>query len=439
MTSPSHAPAGRPWRRPPAWVGDLVAIAFVLAAALAPYPASPMQTGNAVGLIAGVTAALVMPLRRFWPIPVLAACIALFGVVAFSGVGAAALVVAAAIAMFAVAVRNDRRTTLIVAIISAVAVVGLSLLSAIGGAFDPRDIQFAVTIGFAAAAGDAVRSHRAYIDAITERAVRAEETRESEARRRVAEDRLRIARDLHDTVAHQISVISLNAGVASSALESRPEAARDALATIRSAARTVLGEIGDLLEVLRAESDDDAPATASTAPQPGLDRLDELLERFADSGLDVTSRVEGDVAHLPEAVDRVAYRVIQEALTNAHKHSSEHRAHLLVEVTTDAARIVVTNPVAAAAASARDEHLTSAGRGGHGLLGIRERVASVRGTVESGVSAVGYRLTATLPTMSPPPSPQPPSAMPPVPGDAHVSATDTEAAGEGRNGCGGRR
>lgn len=429
MTSPSRAPCGRPWRRPPAWVGDLVAIAFVLIAALAPYPGSPMQTGNAVGLIAGVAAALVMPLRRFWPIPVLVACIALFGVVAFTGVGAAALVVASAIAMFAVAVRNDRRTTLIVAIISAVVIVGLSLLSAIGGVFDPRDIQFAVTIGFAAAAGDAVRSHRAYIDAITERAVRAEETREAEARRRVAEDRLRIARDLHDTVAHQISVISLNAGVASSALESRPEAARDALATIRSAARTVLGEIGDLLEMLRADSDDAAPDASSTTPQPGLERLDELIGRFAASGLDVTVRVEGEVGRLPEAVDRVAYRVIQEALTNAHKHGSEHRAHLLVEVTTDAARLVVTNPVDAAA-TARDEQRSPEGRGGHGLLGIRERVASVRGTVESGPSAVGYRLAATLPTAP---------AAPNQPLKDDAAASGTEIADNGAAGCGGAR
>jgi signal transduction histidine kinase len=317
-------------------------------------------------------------------------------VAAFSGAGAAGLVVASAIAMFAVAVRNDRRTTVVVAAVAAVAVVGLSLLSAIVGLFDPRDLQFAVTIGFAAAAGDAARSHRAYIEAITERAVRAEETRESEARRRVAEDRLRIARDLHDTVAHQISVISLNAGVASSALESRPEAARDALATIRSASRTVLGEIGDLLELLRAESDDPSTDASRTAPQPGLDRLEELMGRFAESGLDVTLRVEGDPGRLPEAVDRVAYRVIQEALTNAHKHGIEHRAHLLIEVAADDARIVVTNPIDGGA-PARGERRAGNDRGGHGLLGIRERVASVRGTVEAGPSAAGYRLTATLP------------------------------------------
>jgi signal transduction histidine kinase len=292
--------------------------------------------------------------------------------------------------MFAVAVRNDRRRTVIVAAVAAVTILGLGLLAGIGSVFDPRAFQLAVTIAFAAAAGDAARSHRAYIDAITERAVRAEATRESEARRRVAEDRLRIARDLHDTVAHQISVISLNAGVASSALESRPEAARDALAVIRSASRSVLGEIGDLLSVLRAESDDPLSDAPSTAPQPGLDRLGELVARFAQSGLDVTVRIEGDVRRLPEAVDRVAYRVIQEALTNAHKHGTEHRAHLLVEVTGDAARIVVTNPAAdAAPVSTRPT--------GHGLLGVRERVASVRGTVESGLTAGGYRLAVILP------------------------------------------
>jgi signal transduction histidine kinase len=419
MTSPTRAPAGPPWRRPPAWVGDVVAVLFVLAPTFSRYPESAMQTGNLVGVIAGVAGALAMPFRRRWPIPVLAVCIVLFGVAAFSGVLAPGLVVASAIAMFAVAVRNDRRTTFITAAIAAVMLVGLSLLSAIGTVFDPRAILFAVTIAFAAAAGDANRSHRAYIDAITERAERAEQTRESEARRRVAEDRLRIARDLHDTVAHQISVISLNAGVASSALETRPETARDALATIRSAARTVLGEIGDLLEMLRAESDDPSSESSSTAPQPGLDRLDELIGRFADSGLDVTERVEGDLERLPEAVDRVAYRVIQEALTNAHKHGSEHRAHLLLEVRTDAARIVVTNPVGSGAPSRGEQH-TPVGRGGHGLLGIRERVASVRGTVESGPSAAGYRLTVTLP----------------IPSDGDAAAAGTDVADEGSAGRG---
>jgi signal transduction histidine kinase len=157
-----------------------------------------------------------------------------------------------------------------------------------------------------------------------------------------------------------------------------------------------LGEIGDLLELLRADSDDPSTDTSSTAPQPGLDRLEDLIGRFAESGLDVTLRVEGDLGRLPEAVDRVAYRVIQEALTNAHKHGIEHRAHLLVEIAADAARIVVTNPIDGAAPAGGERRSTS-DRTGHGLLGIRERVATVRGTVEAGPSAAGYRLFATLP------------------------------------------
>ena len=395
MSSTSRAPAGPFQRRVPPWIGDVVAVVLVLAPTFAHYPGSPAVTGNLVGLVASVGGAAAMPFRRRWPIPVLALCVALFGLAAFTGTIAPGLVLASAIAMFAVAVRSDRRRTVIVAAVAAVTILALGLLAGIGSVFDPRAFQLAVTIAFAAAAGDAARSHRAYIDAITERALRAEETRESEARRRVAEDRLRIARDLHDTVAHQISVISLNAGVASSALESRPEAARDALAAIRSASRTVLGEIGDLLSVLRSESDDPRSDTPTTAPQPGLGRLDELIGRFEASGLDVTVRAEGDLERVPEAVDRVAYRVIQEALTNAHKHGSEHRAHLLVEVTADAARIVVTNP-AGAGVPAQGE------RAGHGLLGIRERVASVRGTVEIGPTAGGYRLATVLPLSAEP-------------------------------------
>jgi len=392
MTPARDASAGRTPRRWPAWIGDLVAALFIVGSAVASYPGHDLLPGNPLGFAAVVAPAAILPLRRRWPIPILAACIALFAVAAFTGALGAGTELATAIAVFGVAVRTDRRTTLITAVVTAVLLVGIGLLSGIGSPFEPRTFQYAVTIGFAAAVGEATRSRRAYIAAITERAVRAEETRESEARRRVAEDRLRIARDLHDAVAHQISVISLNAGVASSALESRPEAAREALATIRSAARTVLGEIGDLLAMLRAEDSGGASDAAGAAPQPGLDRLDELTARFRESGLDVTLRVDGDLTRLPVATDLVAYRVLQEALTNALKHGAEHRAHVLVEVRPDAARLVVTNPVATGGSAT-----ASASGAGHGLLGIRERVASVRGTVEAAPAPGGYRLTVTLP------------------------------------------
>ncbi|SMH43107.1 Signal transduction histidine kinase [Rathayibacter oskolensis] len=384
-TEPWHVPL---LPKPPAWVGDLIAAVLIAVLALVPFPGREYRATSAFAIALTLAPILVLPLRRRRPIVVLGVVVALYGAAALSGTLSPGIVLAAAVAMFAVANRSPRRVGLIVLIATAAAILLLSLLAASVGVLDARVVQFAVTVAFAGAAGDATRSRREYIAAVTERAERAEQTRESEARRRVTEERLRIARDLHDAVAHRIAVISLNAGVATSALESRPEKAREALGTIRSAARSVLGDIGDLLEVLR--SDDESGEAA--VPQPGLDRLDELVRRFGVDGLQVNVRTEGDLAAVSGAVDLVAYRVVQEALTNAHKHGAEHRAHVLLSVGDDRVDIVVTNPVPAPA-----EPSAPPRGGGHGLLGLRERVASVRGTVTTGPTPGGYRVAASLP------------------------------------------
>ncbi|NYD67924.1 sensor histidine kinase [Agromyces atrinae] len=388
MANPAH-----PHPRFAPWIGDLVAAALIIVAAIVPFPEAEFHAEGLAEILLVAAPAVILPFRRRWPIPVLAICLVLYGIAAACVILSPGIVLATAIAMFGVANRSTRRVTLIVASSAVVAVLVLSLLATIGAVFDPRTFQFAVVIAFASAAGDATRSRREYIVAITERAVRAEETREAEAKRRVTDERLRIARDLHDAVAHQIAVISLNAGVASSAVDARPEQARAALATIRSAARTVLGEIGDLLEVLRAETDD---GERPRSPQPGLDRLDDLVRQFGDAGLTVNVRVDGDIGRLDGASGLVAYRVIQEGLTNAHKHGAEARAHVLVDVGDDAALVVVSNPVLPAAARLN----AAEARSGHGLLGLRERVASVRGSIETGLTPGGYRLAATLPLAS---------------------------------------
>ncbi|MCJ1684114.1 sensor histidine kinase [Rathayibacter sp. VKM Ac-2928] len=367
------------------WLGDALAAAIIVAAAFAPFQGSAQRPSGLLEFAIVLAPAVLLPLRRRRPIPVLAAIVVLSAAAAVLGLLAPGVVLATAIAMFAVTNRSSRRIGLVVTGVTVVAVVLLSVVGAAVSPLDARAVQYAVTVLFAAAAGDATRSRREYIVAVTERAERAEQTRESEARRRVSEERLRIARDLHDAVAHQISVISLNAGVASSALDSRPEKAREALSTIRSAARSVLGEIGDLLEVLRTDE------AAGTAPQPGLDRLDELVRRFGEDGLQITVRTEGTLDRIQGAADLVAYRVVQEALTNAHKHGAEHRAHVLVAVADERVEIVVANPVAAVAGP--DPERGS----GHGLLGLRERVASVRGTVVTGATPGGYRVAASLP------------------------------------------
>jgi signal transduction histidine kinase len=397
VAKPVHPP-----RRVPAWLGDMIAMLLLAVAAFAHFPNQEFRPANSLVLVVVLAPVLLLPFRRHWPIAVLAACVALYGAAALAGTLSPGLALATAITMFTLADRSSRRVTLISAV-GAIAGLGLlSLLAALGTVFDPRAIQYVVSVAFAAALGDATRSRRESIRTITERAERAEQTRDSEAKRQVAEERLRIARDLHDAVAHQIAVISLNAGVASSALDTRPESAKQALGVIRTAARTVLGEIGNLLEMLRA--DEETSAGSRTAPLPGLDRLDDLVREFAGSNLEVTLRREGELARLPRALDSVAYRVIQEGLTNAHKHGAEHRAHVLVSVGEDAVRIVITNPVAppAPGTGSGEGEGTSASAGavktrGHGVLGLRERVASVRGTIDTGEVAGGYQMSARLP------------------------------------------
>nr|WP_277987190.1 histidine kinase [Microbacterium esteraromaticum] len=228
------------------------------------------------------------------------------------------------------------------------------------------------------ALADAARTRRAYTDELRLRALRAEQTREAEAARAVAEDRLRIARDLHDSVAHRISVMSLSAGVASSTLESNPQAAQEALSTIRSASRAVLTDIGALLGSLREQT------------VVGLASLDELVGDFATAGLEVDVRVDGDVAALPAPVDVLAYRVVQEGLTNAMKHG-DGDARLGITVTPEQVRVEVRNRVGRTAPT----H-TSVGAS-YGLLGMRERVEEAGGMLEADRVGDEHALSVRVP------------------------------------------
>ncbi len=370
----------------PTWVGDAIAALLIVLAAFVPFPGEEFRPAGWATWVVVLAPAAVLPFRRRWPIPVLVVCLALFGAASAMGTLSPGATLAVCVAMFGVANRSSRRTALWVGMAAAVLILLLAIPAALSSVFDARVFQLGLAVALATAAGDGARSRRAYIQAITDRAERAETTREAEARRRVTEERLRIARDLHDTVAHQIAVISLNAGVASSALTDPPVRAAAALGAIRQASRAVLAEIGDLLAMLRA----DEPDEAATAPQYGMDQLEQLLATFEVAGLDVHTRIEGDLARVTGAVGTVAYRVVQEALTNAHKHGTEHRAHLLLEVSADTARIVVSNPT--------DPAVTPNATGtGMGLIGVRERVGSVRGRVTAGPGPGGFTLTATLP------------------------------------------
>jgi signal transduction histidine kinase len=383
-----EAPAA-PHPKMPRWVSDLVMSVILVLAAFLPSPIPEFHPPTPIATVLVLVPIAILPWRRRRPTVVLAVLLALFAAAAAAGVLSPGVGIAVGVAMFQVAVRGPRARILVIGACAVVVIVLLCLLVSPGSVLDPRALQFGLVVAFATAAGDGARTQRAYIAAITERAERAVETRDAEARRRVTEERLRIARDLHDAVAHQIAVISLNAGAAATAIDERPETAKDALAAIRSAARSVLAEIGDLMAMLRS---DDAEEGRASSPQVGVEGLEELVNRFRIAGLEVKTRIEGDIGRVTGMPGLVAYRVIQEGLTNAHKHGAEHRAHILIDVGASEVAIGVTNPMRAEATGA-----DGAQGPGLGLIGLRERVASVRGSVEAGPSPAGWKLTALLP------------------------------------------
>lgn len=202
------------------------------------------------------------------------------------------------------------------------------------------------------------------------------------ARRRADEERLRIARELHDVLAHSISVINVQAGVGLALLDSDPEQARTALTTIKAASKEALGEVRQVLDTLRT------PGDAPRAPAPGLDRLPELVEQAASAGLTVV--VEGGAPELAPGTDLAAFRIVQEALTNVVRHSGSRHARVHVDGAEGVLRLRVDDDGPPSGADA--------GGSGNGLAGMRERAAALGGTIEAGPRADGgFRVLAVLP------------------------------------------
>jgi signal transduction histidine kinase len=243
--------------------------------------------------------------------------------------------------------------------------------------------------GTAAAIGAVVRSQRAIIAAAEERAERAERTREEEAQRRVADERLRIARELHDVVAHHISVINVQAGVVRHLMDTDPEQARAAIVLVRESSRAVLSELSAILGLLRTNED-----LNPTQPAPSLGQAEELVASMRHAGMEAVWRLTGQPTPLPPLIDLIAYRIIQESLTNAAKHGNGD-AEVSIEYEPRVVRIVVSN-------STKPVGTARPGRG-HGVIGMRERVGSVGGRIELGPTRDGrFVLTAELPLELPP-------------------------------------
>ncbi|WP_229697521.1 sensor histidine kinase [Streptomyces lasiicapitis] len=337
-------------------------------------------------------AALALVFRRRAPWIVLAATSGLSIVELVTSGPRAPVVMGAVIALYTVAASTNRPTTWRVGLVTMTGLTGVAMLAGPLPWYAQENLGIFAWSGMAAAAGDAVRSRRAFVDAMRERAERAERTREEEARRRVAEERLRIARDLHDVVAHHIALVNVQAGVAAHVMDKRPDQAKEALAHVRDASRSALGELRATVGLLRQTGDPEAP----TEPAPGLGRLDDLVDTFRHAGLPVdVARGDADLS-LPAAVDLAAYRIIQEALTNVQKHAGEHaKAEVSVVRVGPNLEVTVLDDGAGTDAQAPDDPDRG---GGHGLLGMRERVSALGGRCSAGPRyGGGFRVHAILP------------------------------------------
>ncbi|MBC6464962.1 sensor histidine kinase [Actinomadura alba] len=223
----------------------------------------------------------------------------------------------------------------------------------------------------------------------SEKTAQAERTRQEEGRRRASEERLRIARELHDVLAHNISMINVQAGVALHLMDDRPEQARTALAAIKEASKEALGEMRSVIGVLRQQGEDVAPR----APTVGLARLDELLERARAAGLDLHSEIGGTARPLPAGVDLAAFRIVQESLTNVTRHAGPMPVRTRVRITYGELDIEV---------EIEDEGkgavLLPDDSGGSGLPGMRERALALGGGFSAGpLPGGGFRVFARLP------------------------------------------
>jgi signal transduction histidine kinase len=334
--------------------------------------------------VLAVATALPYYFRRRAPLPVLV--ISTLPVLALCAyeypTGAAPTVLL--VGTYTVAAYCDQRQRAIGAIymvlaLTFVAVVGTPDLDGVGVA-----LNYAI---FAAAFffGSTIRNRRLYTDQLEQRAALAEREREEEAKRAVSDERLRIAQELHDVVAHSMGVIAVQAGVGAHVIDKDPAEAKKALEAISTTSRGTLVEIRRILGVLREDDN------AQYQPAPGLANLDWIVRDMASAGIEVDVTVQGgEDCELPPGVDLTAFRIVQEALTNVLKHAGPAKASVLVAYEPEALRLEIVD-------DGRGVNGRASG-GGHGLLGMRERVGVYGGAFEAGPRAGGgFKVAVRLP------------------------------------------
>ncbi len=333
--------------------------------------------------------------RRRYPWPVLAVAALCYLIVQSFTEDVPSVILAVVTALVTITLNGQRWAAIAAAVVITLTAMGIGTIRDAEYWSHPRPVAVAALCALAIALADAVRNRRAYVAAVEERARRAEQSREEDGRRRVADERLRIARELHDVLAHHIAVINVQAGVAGHLLERKPDQAREALDHVRDAARSVLSEMQAVVSVLR-EPGSTAGDREPDQPAPGLAGVAALVDEFRSTGLTISTVVQGTPAELSPAVDLVAYRVVQESLTNARKHAGLTVVELGFRYTADTVRLTIIN--SGTGAESADAGRRTATTGGFGLLGMRERVTSVGGEFDAQpLPDGGFRVAVGLP------------------------------------------
>ena len=329
---------------------------------------------------------LPLTLRRRFPLSILAVTSAAAAAYELTNNPPSMVALAPLVALYTVGTLRDRRTLVVAGVLSAGVAVAVSIPAIYTTAFWPNLVRILSTYGIAAALGEATRNRRAYVAEVERRAADAEQSREEEARRRVDEERLRIARELHDVTAHSLSIVAVQSGAALHVLDTDPAAVRKALEAIRRTSKDALDELRAMLGVLRRPGDTDAPL----APVPGLSRLSDLVAPLLAAGYAIHQDIAPELGEVPAVVDFSAYRIVQEALTNVVRHAGTCEVNLSVRREADSLVVHVDDDGQSPTAPQLDQ--------GHGLIGMRERAIALGGTFEAGTrEGGGFTVTARLP------------------------------------------
>jgi signal transduction histidine kinase len=375
-------------RRHPWWSDSLLALALTVIS-VGSVVGSRTRYGFAIPVLAAVAALFTtvpISLRRYRPLGVLAVTVSAETLLLIFS-NDSPVPVGVIVALYTVAAYCERRVSIRAAAWVAVPITVGEIVN--NGPHVGRVIPELAVIAIAWVIGDNLRTRRAYLSALKERAARLEREREEKADRAVIEERARIARELHDVIAHNVSVMVVQAAAGEEVFDEDPERARESLSAVASTGRAALTELRRLLGVIRA--DDDPGQEPAFAPQPGIEYVGELVRQVNDAGLPVELSVIGEPRALPEGVALCAYRIVQEALTNTLKHAEASGARVNVRYAADALELQVVD-------DGRGGSQVNGEAGGHGLIGMRERVALFGGELTtSGRAGRGYEVRARLP------------------------------------------